>query len=324
MRNDALIYLSAEDVATVMPTPSELAELLVSMFRHKAQGNVEMPPKLGIHPSDDGFLHAMPASVQALSAVGMKWVSAYPGNASLGLPQVSGLMILNDPETGIANAILDGSVITASRTAAASALAARYLARPDSDTLGILGCGVQSRSHLEAFASEFSLRRVLAFDVRSSTAARFAAEASDRHQFDIEVATSARKVVENCNMVITAGPITNPPHATIQPGWLQLGAFASSIDYGSYWHTDALAEMDILCTDDVAQYASHQEHGYLQGLPAIDLELARLVAGEHSGRTDVGQRTFACNLGIALEDVVVAKEVIDRARRLGIGLALPR
>jgi ornithine cyclodeaminase/alanine dehydrogenase-like protein (mu-crystallin family) len=324
LSKDTLIYLSAEDVAAVMPSPAVLVELLESMFRHKAQGNTEMPPKLGIHPSDDGFLHAMPASIPKLSAAGLKWVAAYPKNAARGLPQVSGLMILNDPETGIANAILDASVITASRTAAASALAARYLARRDSETLGILGCGVQGRSHLEAFASEFSLRSVRAFDVHSSAATRFATEASDSHPFDVVTATSAREVVVNCDIVITAGPITNPPHAAIQPGWLQPGAFASSIDYGSYWHADALAEMDILCTDDIAQYASHQEHGYLQGLPAINLELARLVTGEHAGRLDAGQRTFACNLGIALEDVVVAKNVVDRARQLGLGQDLTR
>ena len=79
----------------------------------------------------------MPASAPPMSAVGIKWVSAYPGNASSGLPQVSGLMIMNDIASGIARAVLDSSVITVARAAVASVLAARFLARPDSDTLGI-------------------------------------------------------------------------------------------------------------------------------------------------------------------------------------------
>ncbi len=324
MIRDELIYLSAADVARVLPTPSELLDLLEAMFRHKAHGETEMPPKLGIHPKDESFLHAMPASVPLMSAAGVKWVAAYPGNASLGLPQVTGLMILNHSDSGLARAVLDGSVITAARTAAASVLAARFLARPDSATLGILGCGVQGRSHVKAFVSEFSLQRVLAFDLSTDITQRFASEMSDLHGIAVAQASSARQVVEACDMLVTAGPITNPPHATIRPGWLRPGGFAVSIDYGSYWHPDALAEMDVLCTDDVAQVASHQKTGHLQGLPAIHLELADLVAGKQSGRADSSQRTFACNLGIALEDVVVAKEVVDRAQRLGLGTALPR
>jgi len=324
LNRDELIYLSAADVARVLPSPSELLQLLETMFKHKAHGETEMPPKLGIHPKDESFLHAMPASVPAMSAAGVKWVAAYPGNASLGLSQVSGLMILNDCNTGLPRAVLDGTVITAARTAAASVLAARFLARPDSDTLGILGCGVQGRSHVMAFTSEFALRRVVAFDLNTDITQRFAREMFDLHGVDVVAASSALQVVEMCDMVVTAGPITNPPHATIQPGWLRPGAFAVSIDYGSYWHPEALAEMDVLCTDDVAQVSSHQQEGYLPGLPPIALELADLVSGRHSGRSDPSQRTFACNLGIALEDVVVAKEVVDRAQQLGIGMTWPR
>jgi len=322
--DETLLYLPAKDVALAMPEPAELLNLLEAMFRQKAQGKTEMPPKMGIHPADHSFIHAMPSSIPAMSAAGMKWVAAYPGNALLGIPQVNGLIILNDPNTGLAMAVLDGSVITAARTAAASALAARYLARTDSATLGVLGCGVQGRSHLRAFASEFSLSRVLVFDVLAEAAQRFAIELSKTYDLDISATSGVREAVEASDMVITAGPITNPPHATIQPGWLQPGGFASSIDYGSYWHSSALEEMDILCTDDVAQYASHQQSGHLPNCPAISVELADLIAGGHPGSTVASQRTFSCNLGIALEDVVVAKVVVDRAREQGVGRMLPR
>lgn len=324
MSREELIYLSAEDVTRVLPTPSEMLDLLETMFQQKADGETEMPAKLGIHPKDDAFLHAMPASAPSMSAMGVKWVAAYPGNASLKLPQVSALIILNDSDSGQARAVLDGSVITAARTAAASVLAARFLARADSGTLGVLGCGVQGRSHAIAFACAFSLQRIVAFDLATAAAERFAVEMSDALGIDVVEVRSAQAVVETCDMVVTAGPITHPPHATIQPGWLQPGGFAVSVDYGSYWHPSALAEMDVLCTDDAVQYASHQKSGTLQGLPAIRLELADLVAGKLPGRQTSSQRTFACNLGIALEDVIVAKEVVDRAQRLGVGTALPR
>lgn len=324
MMEETLRYLPAEDVDLALPEPAELLNLLEAMFQQKAMGRTEMPPKMGIHPREHSFIHAMPSSIPEMSAAGLKWVAAYPDNAALGIPQVNGLIILNDPDTGLATAVLDGSVITAARTAAASALAARYLARSDSTTLGILGCGVQGRSHLRAFASEFTLRRVLVFDVLAETAHCFARDMSGLLNLDITAMSSARDVVEGSDMVVTAGPITNPPHATIQQGWLQPGGFASSIDYGSYWHSIALEDMDILCTDDAVQYASHQRSGYLPNCPAISLELSDLVIGAHEGRAHPSQRTFACNLGIALEDVAVAKVVVDRALELGVGRILPR
>lgn len=319
-----LLFLSAKDVKKLLPSPSRIMDLLETMFRHKAAGKTEMPPKLGIHPFEQSFIHAMPACVNPLGAAGVKWISIYPHNSRLSLPQINGLIILNDLNTGIPRAILDASAITATRTAAASALAARYLARKDSYSLGILGCGVQARSHLATFASEFELHDVFAYDTSKKISQGFAQEMEENLAIAIHPVDSPRQAVENRDMVITAGPITNPPHATIKHGWLAPGTFASSIDYGSYWHPKAIAQMDLLFTDDCKQYASHQHNGYLQGLPVIKHELSELVTGQHPGRTDQEQRTFACNLGIALEDVVVAKAVVDEAtaQEMGIKLAL--
>jgi ornithine cyclodeaminase/alanine dehydrogenase-like protein (mu-crystallin family) len=317
-----LLFLSARDVTKLLPSPSKLIDLLESMFRHKAAGKTQMPPKLGIHPLEQSFIHAMPACVSPLEAAGIKWISAYPNNSRLGLPQISGLIILNDLNTGLPRAVLDASAITAARTAAASALAARYLARKDSHRLGILGCGVQAQSHLATFASEFELHDVFAYDSKQEISERFAQEMEETLSITIHPVREPKEAVLSRDLVITAGPITNPPHATIKEGWLAPGAFASSIDYGSYWHPGAIAQMDLLFTDDCEQYVSHQREGYLQGLPAIEHELSALVTGQHPGRTDENQRTFACNLGIALEDIVVAKEVVDLAITQQVGRRL--
>ncbi len=320
---DDVLLLSAQTVAELLPPPVELIDQLETMFRHKAAGHTELPPKLGVHPKDESFIHAMPACIPPMSIAGMKWVAAYPGNPKLNLPQVCGVIVLNHVDSGLPFAILDGTAITTARTAAASALAARYLARDDSRSLGILGCGVQGRSHLAAFAAEFDLHEVYAYDLRLETSGAFAEEMRAAHAIRVEPVRTPVEAVVNCDLVVTAGPITNPPHATIQEDWLPLGAFAASIDYGSYWHPNALAQMDLLFTDDVEQYRSHQDHGYLRGLPAVDHELAELVAGSHPGRTDERQRTCACNLGIALEDIAVAKAVVDLAEAQGAGTRFP-
>ena len=319
-----VLYLSSRDVADAKLEMEEIIRIVEEMFRQKACELVEMPPKLGIHPAEDSFIHAMPASVHGMSAAGMKWVSAYPHNSEVGLPQIAGQIMLSDPEYGLTVAVIDCSWITAARTAAASVLAARYLARDDCKIIGILGCGVQGRSHLEAFMCEFPVRRVVAFDIAPDTRSVFVSEMGEAYGIQVSAVTDPREAVEPCDIVLTAGPITDPPHATIRADWVQEGSCGISIDYASYWHRDALAQMDLLCTDDVNQYQSHISSGYLRGMPSIELELASLVSGAESGRSDPAERTFACNLGIALEDVVVAQAVVERAKTLGIGTWLPR
>jgi len=311
-------------VSALLPSPAELLGDIEAMFEHKARGHTEMPPKLGVHFDDASFIHAMPASVQGMEAAGVKWVAAFPTNVQRGLPQVDALIILNDPETGIPYAIVDGVEITAARTAAVSALSARYLAREGVESFGILGCGVQGRSHVRVFREEFELRRIVAYDVSSEAVYRFTAEMTEESDIEIVPASTPRDAVVDCDLVVTAGPITSPPHGTIREDWVSPGTCAISIDYGSYWHAEAMEQMDVLCTDDVRQFVSHQENGHLMGMPDIDLDLADLV---QAGKTRTGnpkKRAFACNLGIALADVVVAKRIAMHAIEDGIGIRLPR
>lgn len=171
---------------------------------------------------------------------------------------------------------------------------------------------------------EFSIRQVVAFDTAPNTRKAFVREMREAYGIEVSGVTHPREAVEPCDIVLTAGPITDPPHATIRADWVQEGSCGISIDYASYWHPNTLAQMDQLCTDDVNQYQSHISSGYLKGMPSIELELASLVSGEESGRSDRAERTFACNLGLALEDVVVAQAVVERAKTRGIGTWLPR
>ena len=323
-KSDSLLYLSSEDILRLQVGVSDVLDALERMFLEKAEGRLEMPPKPGIHPTETGFIHAMPAFVPAMRAAGMKWVAAYPENAGTGLPQVSGLIVVNAPSTGLPTAILDSSWVTAMRTAAASALAAKHLARSGSEVLGILGCGVQGRSHVEAFIHLFPLQRVIAYDPNPAAVARFADVISRNHSVEVLPVDTPKDAITPSDMVVTAGPITKPPHATIPSGWLQPGAFASSVDFASYWSKDALAEFDRLCTDDLEQFEAYRGHGYFPGFPAGAVELAQLVAGSASGRRAAKERSFACNLGIAAEDVVVAQLLLGRALELGLGTRLPR
>jgi len=318
-----LLYLSRADVETAGVTMSEILEALAIAFREKAEGRIEMPPKPGIHPRPDAFLHAMPAWIPALGSAGIKWVSGFPENQARGLPYISGLMILNDPDTGFPTAVLDATWITAMRTGASTALAARHLARRDSSTVGILACGVQGLANLEALACEFALERVVAFDLRREVAERFAHEMADELGIAIEVVGEPERAVRDLDLVVTSGPILKHPTPVIAAGWLAPGSFASPVDFDSYWTGSALAEADKLATDDLAQMDYYRTQGYFRDTPAPYADLGQIVAGKAPGRESPDERTIAIHLGLALDDLAVAPLVVARAKALGLGVRLP-
>ncbi len=318
-----ILYLSRADVEAAGVTMAEIIAALAVAFREHGEGRVEMPPKPGVHSQPDAFIHAMPAYIPALHSIGMKWVSGYPANTRRGLPYISGLLVLNDEETGLPLAIMDCTWITAARTGAATALAARYLARPESTTLGVLGCGVQGRSNLEALRVLFPLKQVIAYDVLPETVEQYAAEVSRQWGLEVVKAGEPRQAVAGCDLVVTAGPILHRPHATIKAGWLSEGAFASLVDFDSYWDGPAMAEADKFCTDDVAQLEFYRHLGYFQAIPPIYASLGELVAGQKPGRETARERTMACNLGLALDDMAVAPIVYRRALERNLGTWLP-
>jgi ornithine cyclodeaminase/alanine dehydrogenase len=321
MSDQLLLYLSRADVESAGVTMAEMIEAVEAGFREHGEGRVEMPPKPGVHPRADSFLHAMPAWIPALHSVGVKWVSGYPENQARGEPYIMGLLILNDEATGRPLAVMDCTWITAQRTGAATAVAAKYLARAGADTVGICGCGVQGRSNLEALAVLFPLRRVRAYDTAPEVAERFVERGTWNVERGEEMAAvgSAREAVEGADIVVTAGPILLQPHASIKAGWLAEGAFASLVDYDSYWDRAALGEVDKFCTDDVPQLEHYRRMGYFQGIPPLYATVGELVAGKKPGRETERERTMTCNLGLALDDMATAPLVYRRAVEKGIG-----
>ena len=324
MAENRLLYLSQADVVAVGISMSEIIAALETAFRAKGEGRTEMPPKPGVHPGGgNNFIHAMPAYIQDLKSAGVKWVSGFPENYKRGLPYITGLLIYNDVENGLPLAVMDCVWITAKRTGAASAVAARRLARPESSVMGMLGCGVQGRSHAEAFTETFPLKKILAYDKDAESARRYAAAMTRQLKVEVIAVKTPREAVSGCDIVATAGPILKVPHATIQAGWLDEGAFASLVDYDSYWSREALAQAAKFCTDDVPQLKLYQSMGYFQNIPPIHADLGELVTGKKKGRENSGERTMTANLGLAIDDMAVAPLIFARAREKGIGTWLP-
>ncbi|MDZ7761770.1 MAG: ornithine cyclodeaminase family protein [Desulfovermiculus sp.] len=320
---EKILYLSREDVEAVGVQMSEIIETLDVTFKEKGEGRYEMPPKPGIHPGQDSFMHAMPAYVPHLKAAGIKWVSGNPGNQARGLPYISGLLILNDPDTGIPLCVMDATWITGKRTGAASAVAAKYMAKEDSSSLGVIACGVQGRSHLEAFSCLFPLRTVKAYDIHADVAAEYAKDMSAAFDLEVQVVSTVKEAVQAMDIVVTSGPILKDPTPSIEPGWLSPGGFASPVDFDSYWTGEALQEMDKLATDDIQQMEYYRKIGYFQKTPQAYADLGDIAAGKKPGRENDKERTAALNLGVALDDMTTASLIYDRALAQGIGRVLP-
>jgi len=324
MRGHELLYLSAADVEQVGLPMKDIIKAVETAFREKGEGRTEMPPKPGIHPEKDSFIHAMPAYIASMKAAGIKWVSGFPANQKRGMPYISGLLVLNDPETGFPLCVMDCSWVTAKRTGAATAVAAKYLARKDSRTLGVLGCGVQGRSNVEALKVVFPhLKEVRAFDINGGALDKYAMHVEKAHGMKVEKAGAPKEAVVDTDLVVTAGPILKHPRPVIEASWFGEGAFACPLDFDSYWKPSAMRAVDKFCTDDLSQLSYYKSVGYFRGIPEVHADLGDIVTGKRSGRETPEERTMSMNLGVAIEDMATSVRIFELAKRKDVGRWLP-
>jgi len=322
-----LLYLSRGNVEALGISMKEVLQVVDQGFRLKGLGKTEMPPKPGIHPRPNAFIHAMPAYVKEVEAAGIKWVSGYPSNAAKGLPYITGLLILNDAETGVPIAIMDSAWITAMRTGASAGIAAKYLARKASSIAGILGCGVQARSSLRALMETLpGLSSVRCYDLYPEAAKRYIDDMGRLFPgLKIISCSSPAEMMEGSDVVVTAIPMEAQRNPSLGPGLLKKGGLAVSLDYDSAWTDSAMRECDRFISDDIRQLLYTKQGGtYFRGIPEkIDAELGEVAAGLKPGRANDSERVFCMNMGIAVDDMVTAKLIYLRAIERRVGTRLP-
>src|SRR5215207_6186523 len=311
-------YLTRADVEAVGLAGTEVIAILDAAFRAKREGAVEMPPKIGVHPRDDAFIHAMPAYLAETDAVGLKWVAGYPGNQELGLPYIHGLFVLSDAASGRPLAVMDATWITEVRTAAASMLGIGALVEGPVEAIGILGCGRQGSAHLGLAEQVFpTLRRAALFDRHP---ARAEALAAAYPQIDVEVASQAEEIAPVAQVVVTTAAIVRRPDRPIRREHLTDASVACAVDFDATLSEDLFENAARFVVDDVPQYRYYRQQGYFAGYPPGAMELADVLGGGAPRRP--GLKVYA-PLGVALEDVAVAAEIDRRAADVDLGLKLP-
>jgi ornithine cyclodeaminase/alanine dehydrogenase-like protein (mu-crystallin family) len=319
-----LIYLSGRDLDRLGFAIPEIIPHLEMMFRLKAGGGTLMPPKIFFHRGGRRFYSSMVSCAPKLGYAGCKWQSGDPENVGRGLPYIQGLYILSEDATGRPVAVIDSRWITGNRTAAATAVAAKHLARRDSETLAILGCGLQGRKNVEALRAVLpALKLCQAYDIVPEREQAFVAEMRERFGIEALGAGSAEAAVRGADIVVTAGPIEERRKPVIVPDWLKPGSLMVTLDYDSYITDQAVVAMDLVLTDDRGQIEDARRYeGKFTGVHRIDAELGELVACGRGARERDDQRILVFNLGIALEDLATAVEILRRAEREGVGTKL--
>jgi ornithine cyclodeaminase/alanine dehydrogenase len=306
----SLLYLTRAEVAGLLPAVPEQLDLVEETYRAVGADRVELPPKPGIHPRQDSFIHAMPAYLRDADVAALKWVAGYPANKVRGLPYISGLIILNDPETGLPTAIMDGAEITAARTAAASGVCIRRFAPSGWGRAAVLGAGEQGRFHTRVLAELNPEVSLTAWDPHPDRIALLG--------YGVQPAAGPREAVETAEVVVTAGPIVEDPESPLGPDWLGPHVLGLPIDFDFYFNAQAVASADLFLVDDVGQFEYYRSLGHFQGWPVPDASVGEALAAKGAP-----ERIVCCNLGIGALDAAFAARVLAAARERGIGMELP-
>jgi ornithine cyclodeaminase/alanine dehydrogenase-like protein (mu-crystallin family) len=327
-----LRYLSAADVAAAMPVLAERLDLAEATLRGLA-GPAELPPKIGLHPRPAGsFGHAMPAFMPGAAAdgvddrLGMKWVLGFAENAARGLPAISAILLLNDPVTGLATAILDAGPITAERTAAVSGVAVRAWAAPAQPTrprAALIGAGVQGHSHAPVLAHLLPGLELALFDRDAIRAEALAQEARRLPGVaGVTVSPSARAAVEGADVVVTAASFAPPSERQAMTNdWLTPNALVVAIDYATMCAAEVALGAALFVTDHTGQFLANRDAGQFDGYPDPTGMIGAVL--DRAGPRPAG-RIVATHLGTGLADVVFGDAILARAEQLGVGTILPR
>jgi len=223
---------------------------------------------------------------------------------------------VNDMETGLPLAVMDCRWITAARTAAVSAITAKYCAKNDSKVFGIIGAGVQGRMTLPALKEVLpGFGKVKVYDINPESSRRYKAD-FEKLGLDIKVCGSVEEAVKGSDIILTA--TQRLPEPLVKNEWFDEGCLGMGLEASRAWYGDAILTADKFVTDSWEQTMHFHEQGaFPDGMPRLYAELGDIVCGEKQGRENDEERILAINIGLALEDVIVANRVYEIAKKKG-------
>lgn len=320
-----LIVLGERDVYELLPI-AECITVMEGAFRAVAAGKFAQPQRLiAWLPGGRGAIGSMPAYLGDPDALAVKVITVFPENRAAGLESHQGSVLLHETQTGCPLAVVHAGAVTAIRTAAVSALAARILSNPQASRLALLGSGTQARTHLEAMRAIRPITHVKVWSRTPDHARAFAREESARLGIPIEVAQSPRDAVSGCDIVCTLTAATAPvlEGAWLEPG-MHVGAAGSSVPPFRELDAEAVkrARLFVDNRDCVLNEADDLRVPIAEGAITAEhilADLGELVTAQVPGRTMPDDVTLFKSVGMAVEDVASARELFARAQSRGRG-----
>jgi len=325
------IYLSQEDVLRSGIHMRQVLDTVESVLALHDANQVVLPSKviLDLGERERGRINAMPAYLGGeFDICGMKWIAGFPPNpVKHGIPRAHALTILNDAETGVPLAVMDGTYISAMRTGAVTGVGARYLANLASEVIGIIGSGVQARTQIMALQAAIpAVKVVRAYDIREETRDQFLKWVAEHLDLKCDAADSPRQAVEGADIVVT---VTVADEPIVKDAWLKKGSLFAHV--GSYQEEE---EAVVFNADkvvvDIWEEVLHRGTPLLARLfhagkiseARIHANIGAIIRGKKKGRENPDERIFFSPLGLGSEDIGVACVVYRAAKQKGLGVPL--
>lgn len=321
-----VLILNDKEVRLLL-TMKDAIKAVEEVFREKNLGKVQMPLKSFLfYEKFQGDHRFMPGYIEKLDIAGVKIVNTHPENRKrYGLPTVGGLTLLANPKTGEFLSIIDATWITAVKTAAASAVATKYLANDRSETLGLVGAGLQAIAHLEALVNIVKIRKVRLWSRTQGSAETFV-EQMRRCFPEIEffIVDEVREVVENCDIIATLTPSVHP---IVMETWVENGTHINAMGADApgkqELHPEILRKAKVV-VDDLEHSTQSGEINVpmAQGLISeqdIYGEIGEIALGKKFGRTCPSEITVFASTGVAIQDIAVADGIYRKAITQNLG-----
>lgn len=322
-----MIALTSEDVAQLLPMPTAI-DVIEDTMKLVSKGDAELPLRSAIPVGGDNKLGVMPGAITApgTSCFGVKLLSLFPDNPKRGLSSHLGAFVLFDADTGVAQAMMDASLLTALRTAAASGVATRALAREDATVLTIVGYGEQAEHHLDAICAVRNIQLVNVVGRSAAKAEAFCKTARTHYpQVTFRAGTDVQSAVAQADIVCT---VTASPKPLLLHAWLPDGCHVNVV--GSSIPTMREVDDDLVLKTSI--WVDYLPSTLAQAGEVVDLvasghftadrlmgEIGKVLDGQIAGRTSSDQQTVYRSLGVAAQDLMAAKAVVEAAQKQGIG-----
>jgi len=307
-------YLSRSLLERLAITTHEAIDSIEQLILGQRRGQVWCAPKVVVLPGDDRYIMATLAVADEPRVVATKSLVLNPRNRDRGISIINSLVTLLDSETGLPLAIVEGNWVTARRTAGLSAIAAKRMARSDSASIAFIGCGVEARSHLDAFCDLFPVREIRAFGRGTENRDALCRIAEARGLAAIASKT-AREAVEGADLIVTSVTLVPNLVPFLDARWLKPGAFLTSTDLALPWVAEGMGAFQRIVIDDLEQEAQMSKPMVPSALVVGDL--SGLVSGEIAGRAGAEERTAFVFRGLAVGDLALAALAYSRAKMSG-------